>query len=169
MLTLVPFVWITGLSGVGKSALAERVAMRLRADGAAVLWLDGDALRAAIAPDAGFDRDARHRLAWTYHRLAALALSQRIGVVVSAIALFHDVHAANRRLGARYIEVLVRSPEPLRRERSKATGAQGPQVGADVAAELPRSPHLVLDNDADSDLDVLARQVVDLVQRDTPR
>ena len=55
-------VWITGLSGAGKSSLAHEVVLRLRAEGKAVVMLDGDELRevfgSASANVANHGRDA---------------------------------------------------------------------------------------------------------------
>ena len=56
-------IWFTGLSGSGKSTVAEWVAARLRDRGVAVESLDGDRLR-SVFPDTGFakaDRDAHVR------------------------------------------------------------------------------------------------------------
>ena len=54
-------VWLTGLSGAGKSTIAYALAERLREQGRAVEVLDGDELRDALSPGLGFtraDRDA---------------------------------------------------------------------------------------------------------------
>lgn len=145
-------IWITGLSGVGKSALAAALANRLRQDGAAVVVLDGDALRAALETDGhAYDRASRRRLAEQYARLAHLVAAQEVVVVAAVIALFHGVQALNRELlhasGARYLEVWLRAPEELRRARARGELAAGERVGREIAPEFPLAAHLLLDND----------------------
>ena len=48
-------LWLTGLSGAGKSTTARRVCERLRTRGVRTILLDGDELRATINKDLGFE------------------------------------------------------------------------------------------------------------------
>jgi adenylylsulfate kinase-like enzyme len=139
-------IWITGLPGVGKSALAGEVVRRLRASGRAVVVLDGDTLREVLDANR-HDPAARLALGLTYSRLAAWLAGQGIVVVAAVVALFHAVHAANRAGPQPLLEVWLRAPETLRRARAGDRDAAGPRVGVDLPAEWPLQPHLVLDND----------------------
>ena len=47
--TLAPVLWFTGLSGSGKSTIAERVRRELERRGVEVEYIDGDALREVLA------------------------------------------------------------------------------------------------------------------------
>jgi adenylylsulfate kinase-like enzyme len=141
-----PVIWITGLPGAGKSSTAAAVVERLRRDGDACVQLDGDQLRLALAPLAGgYDIDSRRRLAHAYGALAALLDAQGLTVVVATVSLFHEIHAANRARFAEYLEVLLVCDEAMRARRRSQ---EGPQVGIDIAAELPVAPDLALRSDA---------------------
>ena len=141
-------IWITGLSGVGKSALAAAVVARLRRDGTCAALLDGDDLRVALGAEVdAYDRASRRRLAEQYARLAQLLAAQGITVVAAVIALFHEIHALNRASGRRYLEVWLRAAEEERVARARGELALGARVGRDIAPEFPREPHLVFDND----------------------
>ena len=52
-------VWITGLSGAGKSSTAAALQKRLQAEGQTALVLDGDQLRHAMGAEGIFDRASR--------------------------------------------------------------------------------------------------------------
>ncbi|HEX6402521.1 MAG TPA: adenylyl-sulfate kinase, partial [Pseudonocardiaceae bacterium] len=52
-------VWLTGLSGAGKTTIAEAVAEHLRAAGREVEVLDGDELRRGLSAGLGFSRQDR--------------------------------------------------------------------------------------------------------------
>lgn len=142
-------IWITGLAGAGKSSIAVEVVRLLRAQNAVpVVLLDGDAVRAALG-DRGYERDARLAAAYRISRLAQLIARQDAIVVVATLSLFHEIHALNRAEGVPYLEVLVECPEAQLRQRSPlyAQDDGAHVVGRGIAAEFPRSPHLVLRND----------------------
>ena len=153
-------IWITGLSGVGKSALAEKLIAVLRQRSIAAILLDGDALRVALA-EAGLDPESRKQLAFRYARLAALFAKQGLTVVVATISLLHSVHAFNRAQTDRYLEVLVDADPQLRTSRSRDC-VGGPRVGNEIEAEFPLHPHLRLTNDAS--LHTLDRHVETILQ-----
>ncbi|MER5265469.1 adenylyl-sulfate kinase [Actinosynnema sp. NPDC002837] len=156
-------VWITGLSGVGKTTTAELVRQRLVRAGRPPVLLDGDRVRHALAAGPGFEPAERRRLAMVYARPAAEIASQGHLVVCATVSLFHAVHEWNREHLPGYLEVWLReSPEALRgrSEVYRRTGV----VGVDIAAEFPRSLHLAVDTTTTRPDDV-ADRVLALVER----
>src|ERR1700683_519240 len=93
-------VWITGLSGAGKTTLSKAVALRLRSHGDVVVLLDGDELRAVFGAVAvnvqNHGREGRLALAMQYARLCRVLANQGLTVVIATISLFREVHAWNR-------------------------------------------------------------------------
>src|SRR5580658_10849878 len=73
--------WITGLSGTGKTTVGRELSSRLRAAGRPVTFLDGDALRAAIAEDLDHSAGHRRRSAMRNARLCRLLADQGADVV----------------------------------------------------------------------------------------
>src|SRR5580658_10619623 len=88
--------WITGLSGAGKTTLGRELSSRLRVIGHPTVFLDGDALRSAIAEDLGHSADDRRRSAMRNARLCQLLAGQGADVVCATISLFHEVQRWNR-------------------------------------------------------------------------
>ena len=145
--------WITGLSGAGKTTVGQELWSRLRAAGRPATFLDGDALRAAIAEDLDHSAGHRRRSAMRNARLCRLLATQGADVVCATISLFHEVQRWNRENIPGYREIYLRVPiDELRRRDSKGiyAGAQRGDtldvVGLDVLAEAPEAPDLVLDN-----------------------
>ncbi|MBK8803367.1 MAG: adenylyl-sulfate kinase [Fibrobacteres bacterium] len=147
-------IWITGLSGAGKTTLARQVQAMLRDRQTPSLLLDGDRLREVFAdPTYGYDRGSRLRGAHRYARLAAMVAEQGLVAVVATISLFHEIHDWNRANLPGYFEVFLDVPEPVRRlrdpkglYRSHALGTTSAMDGLDQAVESPISPHLRIEN-----------------------
>ena len=123
-LTLPRVIWITGLSGVGKTTLAIELTTRLRSLGEVVVMLDGDVLRevfgAATVNVQNHGREGRLALAFKYAHLCRVIAQQRLTVVISTISLFSEVHAWNRTNLPGYFEVYMKVPvEELRRRDPK--------------------------------------------------
>ncbi len=145
--------WITGLSGAGKTTVGRELVKRLHAAGRPVIFLDGDALRAAIAEDLGHTAANRRRSAMRNARLCHLLAAQGTDVVCATISLLHEVQRWNRENIPGYREIYLQVPmEELRRRDSKGIYARAEcgdardVVGLDVPAEAPEAPDLVLDN-----------------------
>ena len=112
-------VWLTGLSGSGKSSLAERLEQRLHTEGFHACRLDGDNLRLGLNRDLAFSAADR---AENIRRIAEVArLFNQAGLIVLApvIAPFHTdrQHAAEIIGAARFFEVYVDTPLDVCEER----------------------------------------------------
>lgn len=117
-------LWITGLSGAGKSSLAHEMVARLRTAGEEVVLLDGDELRdafGAVAENAqNHGRGGRLALAMRYAHLCHLIATQGLTVVIATVSLFREVHAWNRVNLPNYFEVYLKVPmDELRRRDPK--------------------------------------------------
>ena len=103
-------IWFTGLSGAGKSTIAEIVGQELEKRGALVEYLDGDVVRTHLSKGLGFSKEDRdtniERIGWVASRFT------RAGVVtlVSAISPYADTRAAARAMVEEhgpFVEVFV--------------------------------------------------------------
>lgn len=143
-------IWITGLSGAGKTTLARALLPHLPGS----VLLDGDEMREALGvANRAFDAASRKQLALTYARLARLLARQGLTVVVATISLFHDVHSWNRVHLPGYLEIFLDVSEEVRRSRDPKglyAGEQNGQIqhmaGCTTPVETPRAPHLRLDS-----------------------
>jgi adenylyl-sulfate kinase len=164
-------VWLTGLSGSGKSTVGRLAAGRLRDAGHRVEVLDGDDMRQNLCAGLGFSREDRdvnvRRIAWVADLLA------RNGVVtfVAAVSPYRRPRdEARARMGDRFVEVHVRaSVEECERrdvkglyERARA-GEIEAFTGVSDPYQEPLSPELVLETERETPADSAARLVA-LVQ-----
>ncbi len=91
-------LWLTGLSGAGKSTIGSAVADELEHRGLLVERLDGDVVRTHLSAGLGFSKEDRdtniHRIGWVASRLARAGAA----VVVSAISPYEDARLRARQL-----------------------------------------------------------------------
>ena len=103
-------IWITGLSGAGKSTVARATAEQLRKIGPTPVLIDGDEIRAAIRdPHTGHDPSSRLDNAYRISRLAKLFADQGHMVIVATMSIYHEIHDWNRANLLGYFEVWVES------------------------------------------------------------
>ena len=81
-------IWMTGLSGSGKSTIANILQHRLRLDGYSIYLLDGDRLREGINSDLGFDDIDRKESVRRAAELARLMVDAGLIVIVALISPF---------------------------------------------------------------------------------
>lgn len=162
-------LWLTGLSGAGKSTIARQVVERLKSQGESVVFLDGDEVRAAVADThVGHDRESRFVNAMRMCRLAKLISDQGVTVVVATVSMFREVYSWNRTHLNNYFEIYVRvnlELLKLRDARGLYSRAERGEVlnvvGIHLPCEEPPYPDLVLTNEgSESATALLAEQIV---------
>ena len=164
-------VWFTGLSGAGKSTIANLVERGLLANGRHTYLLDGDNVRHGLNRDLGFTETDRIENLRRVSEVARLMTDAGLIVLVSFIAPFSAERAAARALflPGEFVEVFVKTPleEAERRDTkglyAKARRGELPNfTGIDSPYEPPSDAELVLDTMSAS-ADVLAEQVLALL------
>lgn len=152
-------LWLTGLSGSGKSTIARATERRLTRMGKLVVVLDGDELRDGLCVDLGFTPRDRTENIRRAGEVAALLAD--IGLIV--IAAFIAPYAADRRQAkaatergavGRFFEIHVHAslPECERRDPKglyrKARAGEIPEfTGIDAPYEAPEAPDVRIDTD----------------------
>jgi bifunctional enzyme CysN/CysC len=105
-------VWFTGLSGAGKSSIANEVERRLHADGARTYLLDGDNVRQGLNKDLGFTESDRIENMRRISEVASLMADAGLIVLVAFISPFREERARARALlePGEFCEVFVDTP-----------------------------------------------------------
>jgi bifunctional enzyme CysN/CysC len=171
-------VWLTGLSGSGKSTIATELEKRLVEMKRACYMLDGDNVRAGINRDLGFGPDDRRE---NIRRVAEVArLMNDAGLI--AITAFISPYRADREMareiiGAeRFVEVFLdaslevcegRDPKGL---YEKARRGEIPEfTGVSAPYEAPQAPQLTLSTGKETAAACTDRLLADLLRLASPR
>ena len=163
-------LWFTGLSGSGKTTVAEIVEHELRERIGSVEVLDGDIVRTNLSKGLGFSREDRDTNVLRIGFVANLLTRNGVGVIVSAISPFKEVRDQVRReIGEGFIEIFVDAPVEVCAERDvkglykKAYSGEITQItGVSDPYELPVNPEITLKTNEEEPADSARRVIAKL-------
>lgn len=103
-------IWLTGLSGAGKSTISGLLATELRRRGQRVEILDGDEVRAKLGQELGYSREDREtnirRVGW----VCELLVRNGVVAIAALVSPYRKSRNDVRRLVGRFVEVHVTAP-----------------------------------------------------------
>ena len=159
-------VWITGLSGAGKTTIAQKILKRL--DFRKPIHLDGDELRdiLSIKNTKTFTKNNRNKIGRIYAKLAKYLSDQGHFVIISVMALNKSVFLWNRKNIRNYFEVYLKVPknELLKRDpkgiyRKFKMGKVKYISGFDIAYDEPHKPDLIIKWKKDLTIDRISNKI----------
>jgi bifunctional enzyme CysN/CysC len=146
-------VWFTGLSGSGKSSVANLIEKRLTAEGRHAYILDGDNIRHGLNKDLGFTEQGRVENIRRVAEVARLMADAGLIVLVSFISPFRNERRLAREIAGdiRFTEVYVDTPLEVCEARDpKGLYARARRgeienfTGIDSPFEIPENPDVIL-------------------------
>jgi len=151
-------VWLYGMSGSGKSTIANAVEKVLHEQGRMTTILDGDNLRSGINKNLGFSDDDRRENIRRVSHMARVFAEQGIITFVSVITPRHELRdLARDTIGDDYFEVFVKASYEACEQRDvkglyakAASGELKNFTGKDSAFEEPQSPDLLIETEGQS-------------------
>lgn len=146
-------IWITGLSGSGKSTMANALSNKL-ADKHAVKVLDGDVLRKGLNQDLGFSKEDRTENIRRTAEVAKLMNASGITVICALISPYgSDRQLAKRIIGSdKFIEIYISTPlskcesrDPKGLYKKARSGEIQSFTGVSSNYEVPQQPNITID------------------------
>lgn len=163
-------IWLTGLSGSGKTTISQELEMILFRKGVSVVCLDGDKLRHGLCKDLGFSPEDRKENLRRVSEMAKVLVEYGIIVICSFISpLVSQRKLVADILGKDFKEIYVKCSLEKCIERDvkglykKAINNEIPNfTGISAPYEEPENPYLIVDTEQ-YDLKTCTKQILDII------
>jgi adenylylsulfate kinase len=150
-------VWLTGLSGAGKSTIADRLERELLGCQREVEVLDGDVVRTHLSKGLGFSREDRDTNILRIAFVASLLTRHHVAVITAAISPYASTRNQARQQIGNFLEVYVRCSldELIRRDvkglyEKALRGEVAHFTGISDPYEAPEHPEVIVDTDQET-------------------
>jgi len=164
-------IWMTGMSGAGKTALAIPLEAELRKRGLKVERLDGDIVRQSLTRDLGFSKEDRDKNIERITFVAKLLTRNGVAVICSFISPYRMVRANVREEVGSFVEVYCYAPLETLIERDvkglykKALAGEIKNfTGVSDPYEAPENPAVTIDSSTETLEESLAKILAKLEQ-----
>lgn len=143
-------IWLTGLSGSGKTTIANSLAEKIEKENKKVILLDGDNIRDYF--ETGFDKISRINHNLKVGKMASMFEKQGFVVIVSLISPYLEAREQARNMTENFIEVYVSTPLKICEERDvKGLYAKARKgeiknfTGVNDMYQVPFNPDITID------------------------
>ena len=147
-------LWITGLSGAGKTTIGRLLYAKLKELYPNTVLFDGDEMRGVFDNECGYSYEERKADSYRWIKIANMLSQQGINVVCCVISMYDEIRAWNRTHYPAYKEIFLNVPMTVLRARDKKGLYSGAEkgtikevVGVDIKAEFPKQPEFEFIND----------------------
>jgi len=151
-------VWFTGLSGSGKSTIAEMLYHEFQAREMKTEILDGDEVRKNLSKGLGFSKEDRDTNIMRIGYVANLLTRNGVAAICCPISPYKETRDANREIIGEFVEVYVHATleelsenrDPKGLYKKALAGEITGFTGVDDPYEVPENPELVVDTMSES-------------------
>ena len=170
-------IWLTGLSGAGKSSVANALELALCEAGRHTYLLDGDNVRLGLCQDLGFSDADRVENIRRISEVAKLFIDAGLIVITAFISPFiHDRALARDVIGeGNFIEVFIDTPlsecerrDPKGLYKKAREGLIKNFTGIDSGYEAPLNPDIRI-NTLEDDLETAAQRIIEFLNKRSPK
>lgn len=162
-------IWMTGLSGSGKTTIALILEKELRSRGVKVERLDGDVVRESLTRDLGFSKEDREKNIERVTFVAKLLSRNGVGCICSFISPYQSIRDNVRAQTTNFIEVFVDASLDAVMERDvkglykKAIAGEIPNfTGISDPFEAPANPDIHIRTDLQTPMESAGKILGDL-------
>ena len=154
--------WITGISGSGKSTLSKMIYSFIKKKFGPTIILSGDNLRRIFKLNK-YDKNYRMHIGKQYTNLLKLISKNKVNILFSVVALFHEQHKYNRKHLKNYLEILIDTNfKQVKNRKEKFFYKKNINNiwGKDIKPKYPKKPHITLKNNFKKSKILLSKELI---------
>jgi adenylylsulfate kinase len=157
-------IWLTGISGSGKSSIAKKIIKSLRKNIGSTILINGDDIREIFKLNS-YDNLSRKEIAFMYSKFCNFINRQGINILFATISMFEDVRKLNRKLNPKtYIEIFIKcSLEKSINNKKNIYRNKKNIVGKDIKLEEPKLPDIKIINNLDRSINEISSEILDKI------
>lgn len=154
-------IWITGLSGSGKTSIAKKIFPYIKKKFGPSLLINGDDLR-SIFKLFKYDLKTRFDNGIKFSNLFKLITKQKINVIFAGSGLFHKLRSYNKKNFQNYLEIYIKSDISTiikKKRKTKIYNLKKDVYGLSLKPELPKKPDIEILNDHSKSIKFLSDKI----------
>ena len=140
--------WITGLSGAGKTSLANNIKKEIINQYGPTLIVNGDDLR-KIFKLTKYDQNSRLEYGKQYAKFAKFITDQNINLIFTIVGMFNELRRWNKQNIKNYVEIFIKANvSKIKKKRKKKLYFQNSKniVGITIKPQFPKNPYIIINN-----------------------
>lgn len=155
--------WITGLSGSGKTVIAENIKNNIIKNYGPTLLVSGDDLR-QIFEFNKYTAEERKLLGRYYCNFAKFITNQKINLIFASVAMRNSTRNWNRKNIDNYLEIYIKSDIQIiikvKKKKIYHKKNSGDIVGIDIKPQLPKNPDITINNNFKKSIHTLSKELI---------
>ena len=165
-------IWITGLSGAGKTTLGESIYKWLKKKHENTMWFDGDTMREFFDNNKNYDKNSRLKQYKNMINLVNFCYSQKINIIITALYFNPYIFKNNKKMFKNYFQIYLKSniQNLINRDNkgiySKNLNKKKPNiVGYDIKWNVPKGSNLVIENFFKLKVNKIRNQIIKKIKK----
>ena len=159
--------WITGLSGSGKSTIANLIKDRIEKKYGPTIVMSGDDLR-NITNFQKYEKKDRLEFSKTKLKFYKFVTDQKINLIFSTISLFESVRRENKRHILNYVEIFIKADVKtiIKNNKKKLYKKKKEKIwGINIKAEFPKKPLIQIESNFKTPIKTLSNNLIKLINK----
>jgi len=147
-------IWLTGISGAGKTTIANALSVELSKKKILHEVLDGDEYRAVLSPNDGFSMKERDNFRLKIISIAKLLTRNNILCIIPLLSSSRSIRKLARNEFTDFMEIYIKCPieicerrDPKGLYKKVRSGKLKDFVGVDLPYEEPLNPEIIIESD----------------------
>ena len=153
--------WITGLSGVGKTSIANKIKNQIENKYGPTLVINGDDLREIFKLES-YSQSKRLEYGKIYCNFLKFLTDQNINIIFTVVGMFSSLRKWNRQNIKNYVEIFIRSDIKIIKKKQKKNLQEFKKKYSWIGyfSQYPEKPDILIENNFTKSINYLSKQII---------